>query len=109
MLCNDEKNVDYCLSLGNDNYDCIHNVEEKSFELYSKTNTKATGILKALEYLDIPIENSYAFGDGITIAEAIKYVATKINSCKDFLIILFLLHNLQVHLEFQGKMVNYIV
>jgi len=64
MLCNDKKGVDYCLSLGNDNYDYIHNVKQKSFEFYSKINTKATGILKVLNYLNISIENSYAFGDG---------------------------------------------
>jgi Cof subfamily protein (haloacid dehalogenase superfamily) len=63
MLCRDKSGVDYCLTLDNDNYNYIHS-EEKSFELYSKTNTKASGILKVLEYLNIPLENSYAFGDG---------------------------------------------
>ena len=29
-----------------------------------KKITKASGLLKTLEYLNIPIENSYAFGDG---------------------------------------------
>ena len=74
MLCKDEKGVDYCLSLGNDNYDYIHNVKQKSFELYSKRNTKATGILKALAYLNIPIENSYAFGDGKNDIEMLSTV-----------------------------------
>ena len=76
MLCKDKKSVDYCLSIGNDNdnYDYIHNVEEKSFELYSKTNTKATGILKALAYLNIPVENSYAFGDGKNDIEMLSTV-----------------------------------
>lgn len=74
MLCKDDKSVDYCLSLANDNYDYIHNVEEKSFEFYSKRNTKATGILKALDYLDIPIENSYAFGDGKNDIEMLSTV-----------------------------------
>ena len=69
-----KKVIDYCLSLGNDNYDYIHNVEENSFEFYSKTNTKATGILKALEYLDIPLENSYAFGDGKNDIEMLSTV-----------------------------------
>lgn len=74
MLCPDEKSVNYCLSLINDDYDYIHNIEEKSFEFYSKSNTKATGILKALEYLNIPIENSYAFGDGKNDIEMLSTV-----------------------------------
>lgn len=64
MLCSDEKSTDYCLSLENDKYDYMYNKEGGSFELYSKCNTKASGILKVLDHLNIPIENSYAFGDG---------------------------------------------
>ena len=74
MLCKDEESVDYCLSLGNDTYDYIHMLEEKQFELYSKKNTKATGVLKALEYLNIDIENSYAFGDGKNDIEMLSTV-----------------------------------
>jgi len=74
MLCKDEKGVDYCLSLGNDNYDYIHNIKQKSFEFYSRINTKATGILKALAYLNIPLENSYAFGDGKNDIEMLSTV-----------------------------------
>jgi Cof subfamily protein (haloacid dehalogenase superfamily) len=74
MLCNDKKGIDYCCSLGNDIYDNIHNFSQKSFELYSKKNTKATGILKALDYLHIPVKNSYAFGDGINDIEMLSAV-----------------------------------
>lgn len=74
MLCTDKKGIDYCLGLGNDSYDNIHNFNERSFELYSKKNTKATGILKALDYLNIPLENSYAFGDGINDIEMLSTV-----------------------------------
>lgn len=73
MLCIDKRGVDYCLSLDNDNYNCIHS-EEKSFELYSKVNTKASGILRVLDYLDIPLENSYAFGDGENDLEMLSTV-----------------------------------
>ena len=34
------------------------------FELYAKQISKATGILKILDYLKIDRQNSYAFGDG---------------------------------------------
>lgn len=74
MLYNDKSGMDYCLNLANDNYDYIHNIEEKSFELYSKSNTKATGILRVLDFLDIPIENSYAFGDGKNDIEMLSTV-----------------------------------
>lgn len=74
MLCKDNKSVDYCLSLANDNYDYMHNLEYNAFELYSRKNTKASGILKALKHLNIPIENSYAFGDGKNDIEMLSTV-----------------------------------
>ncbi len=74
MLYDDKTGMDYCLNLANEDYDYIHNIEEKSFELYSKSNTKATGILKVLDFLDIPIENSYAFGDGKNDIEMLSTV-----------------------------------
>ena len=74
MLCNDKKGRDNCLSLRNGNFDYVHNVEEGSFELYSKTNSKATGILKVLECLGIHLENSYAFGDGKNDIEMLSTV-----------------------------------
>lgn len=40
----------------------------------SKKNTKATGIIKALQHLNIPIENSYAFGDGKNDIEMLSTV-----------------------------------
>lgn len=47
---------------------------ENAFEVYGKEINKATGIQKALEYLNIPIENSYAFGDGLNDLEMLQYV-----------------------------------
>ena len=43
-------------------------------ELYSKKNTKATGILTALKHLGIPVEQSYAFGDGKNDIEMLSTV-----------------------------------
>lgn len=76
MLCKDDKGVDYCLSLldENNDYDYMHHIENNAFELYSKRNSKATGILKALEHLNIPVENSYAFGDGKNDIEMLSTV-----------------------------------
>jgi len=74
MLCNDKKGIDYCLSLGQGDYDYIYNIKTGSFELYSKRNTKATGILKILDFLNIPVEDSYAFGDGKNDIEMLSTV-----------------------------------
>lgn len=74
MLCKDEEGINYCLSLGNDDYDYIYDKEQGNFEIYSKTNTKASGILKVLNYLNIPLENSYAFGDGKNDIEMLSSV-----------------------------------
>ena len=74
MLCNDKKGIDYCLSLGNGDYDYVHNVNTGAFELYSRANTKASGILKVLDHLNIPLENSFAFGDGKNDIEMLSTV-----------------------------------
>lgn len=76
MLCLDETSVNFCLSLieNNPEFDHFHSIAEKSFELYSKKNTKATGILTALKHLNIPVENSYAFGDGKNDIEMLSTV-----------------------------------
>ena len=64
MLCKNDEATEYCLTLENEDYECIHNISDNVFEFYSKKNTKASGIIKVLKHLNIPIENSYAFGDG---------------------------------------------
>lgn len=46
----------------------------KILETYSDKVSKATGIFKVLEHFNIPVENSYAFGDGKNDFEMIKSV-----------------------------------
>ncbi|BAL83690.1 putative hydrolase [Selenomonas ruminantium subsp. lactilytica TAM6421] len=41
----------------------------KYMELYAADISKATGIQWALEYMKVPLENSYAFGDGLNDLE----------------------------------------
>ena len=41
----------------------------KYMELYSSDISKATGIERALEYMGLPLEESYAFGDGLNDLE----------------------------------------
>ena len=76
MLCLDEESENMCLDLvrNNPDYDHYYSISSKNFELYAKKNTKATGIMKALELLNIPIENSYAFGDGNNDIEMLSSV-----------------------------------
>ena len=76
MMCPDDEIADLCLKIvqRNEEYDYVNSIALKSFELYSKKNTKATGILKALEYLNVDIENSYAFGDGKNDIEMLSTV-----------------------------------
>ena len=76
MMCPDDEIADLCLIIvqRNEEYDYVNSIALKSFELYSKKNTKATGILKALEYLNVDIENSYAFGDGKNDIEMLSTV-----------------------------------
>lgn len=50
----------------------------KTMEIYSETVSKATGILEMLKYFDIPVENSFAFGDGLNDNEMIQTVGTGI-------------------------------
>ncbi|MDD3224900.1 MAG: HAD family hydrolase [Clostridium sp.] len=86
MLCNDKKGIDYCLSLGKADYNYIYNIKSSSFELYSKANSKATAILKVLDSLNIPVENSYAFGDGKNDIEMLSTVGCGIamGNAKDY-------------------------
>ena len=46
----------------------------KTMEVYSSEVSKATGILKVLEHLNIDVKNSYAFGDGHNDVEMIQTV-----------------------------------
>ena len=75
-LCPTKEALTFCLSFLNEHpeYDHFESMNAKSVEIYSKKNTKATGILEALKYLDIPIEQSYAFGDGKNDIEMLEAV-----------------------------------
>ena len=52
----------------------LADVNKRALELYLKKNTKGTAILKAIEYLGIPIENTFAFGDGKNDIEMLSTV-----------------------------------
>lgn len=88
MLCQSDEDSKLCLDLitRNPDYDYFASISKNAFELYLKENTKATGILKAIEYLNIPIENTYAFGDGKNDIEMLSTVGCGIamgNACNE--------------------------
>lgn len=74
MLCKNKEAVEYCLSLQDDEFDCNHNISGNIFEVYSKKETKASGIMRVLAHLNIPVEDSYAFGDGKNDIEMLEAV-----------------------------------
>nr|WP_318037445.1 HAD hydrolase family protein [uncultured Faecalibacillus sp.] len=45
-----------------------------SFEICALDTSKASGVQKVLEHLQIDKEHSYAFGDGLNDLEMIRYV-----------------------------------
>ena len=75
-LCPNKEALEICLSFLNEypEYEHFESMDLKSVEIYSRENTKATGILETLKYLDIPIERSYAFGDGKNDIEMLEVV-----------------------------------
>jgi Cof subfamily protein (haloacid dehalogenase superfamily) len=49
-----------------------------SFEIYAPALSKATGCWKVLEYYGVPLEDSYAFGDGVNDIDMLQAVGTGI-------------------------------
>lgn len=58
----------------NFNYD--RHGTENAFEIYSNVISKATGVKRALEHLNLDLRDSYAFGDGLNDLEMIQTVGT---------------------------------
>ncbi len=70
-----EHKDEFTAILGDDfNYD--YNYSLNYLELYAKGVTKAEGIKKTLDYYDLDIANSFAFGDGYNDIEMISTVGT---------------------------------
>ena len=76
MLCPNDEIKELCLSLIKDNPECDYfsSINKSAVEVYLKKNTKGSAILKAIEFLDIKIENTYAFGDGKNDIEMLSTV-----------------------------------
>lgn len=76
LLCPNTDVFKACLNLveNHPEYDNYHSMTYLLMEVYPKKNTKATGIHKVLERLNIPVECSYAFGDGKNDIEMLEAV-----------------------------------
>lgn len=76
LLCKDKKTEECCTNLVKKypEYGCYYSISNVLFEVYAKKNNKAKGIERTLEFLNIPIENSYAFGDGLNDVEMLESV-----------------------------------
>ena len=76
IRCPDQKVLEQCEAFikRHPEYDSFHSIDKIHLEVYRKVNTKASGILKVLDYLDVSIENTYAFGDGKNDIEMLESV-----------------------------------
>ncbi|WP_294403507.1 HAD family hydrolase [uncultured Clostridium sp.] len=74
MLCPDKASSDFCRTLENDNFRYTFFDEFNLFELYSPKNTKASAILKILDYINVDVSDSYAFGDSHNDIEMLNTV-----------------------------------
>ena len=76
MLCPNDEIEELCLSLIKTNPECDYfsSVNKSAIEVYLKRNTKGSAILKIIDFLNIKIENTYAFGDGKNDIEMLSTV-----------------------------------
>lgn len=76
MLCPSDSIKELCLSLIKTNPECDYfsSVNKSAIEVYLKKNSKGSAILKAIDFLNIKIENTYAFGDGKNDIEMLSTV-----------------------------------
>ena len=76
MLCPNDEIKKLCLSLIKTNPECDYfsSVNKSAIEVYLKKNTKGSAILKVIDFLDVEIENTYAFGDGKNDIEMLSTV-----------------------------------
>lgn len=76
VLCKDRETESQCANAIKEypDYDYYYSINGEFLEIYAKKNNKAKGIEKALEYLEIDIAHSYAFGDGMNDIEMLEAV-----------------------------------
>lgn len=74
LIFNNERQKALSLELLEDRFNFMRHPGETSYDVYFKDCTKADGIKRLIEYLNIEIEDTFAFGDGINDIEMIQTV-----------------------------------
>lgn len=74
MHCLDEEAYNFCKTLEDDNFRYTYFDDFKLFELYSRKDTKASGIMRILDHFNIDINSSFAFGDSHNDIEMLNAV-----------------------------------
>ena len=74
ILCQDKRVERCCAEVIKDypEYGGYYSISDELFEVYNKKNNKAKGIKRTLDILNVPIEDSYAFGDGMNDIEMLE-------------------------------------
>ncbi|WP_153722793.1 Cof-type HAD-IIB family hydrolase [Sporosarcina cascadiensis] len=75
LYCPEEETEEYIKLFGDHTF---IRWDKTSVDMLPAGASKAIGIQKMLEHLDIPVENSYAFGDGLNDLQMIETVGTGI-------------------------------
>ena len=71
LFCEDEYVNEFIELTGE--YLSYSKLDNYGYDVYAKDQTKATGIKHLLEYLNIDVEDTFAFGDGHNDKEMIEY------------------------------------
>lgn len=76
VLCETQEDLNDCIEFlkNHEAYTYCHSLHPMRLEIYLKERDKAAGILEALSYLNIPIEQTYAFGDGTNDIEMLETI-----------------------------------
>ena len=70
----DNENIDDVINNLRQYTEVIPHNNTFSFDVNVKNISKATGVIKLMEYLNVPLENTYCFGDGLNDLDMLKSV-----------------------------------
>ncbi len=74
VFTQDENQLNRFKELLSDNFVFMNHPGQSSYDIYMKSCTKADGIKRLLNFLNIGIDNTYAFGDGMNDIEMLQLV-----------------------------------
>jgi len=74
LIFNNERQKELSIELLQDNFSFMRHPGQNSYDIYFKDCTKADGIRRFVDYLNINMEDTLAFGDGINDIEMIQTV-----------------------------------